>query len=175
VGQRHVVNNVLRLNATQSYPGYTDLKTSAFDCLNRYAEYFKPTAILITTLHYVDIIEIPKKPGLKLSEYMLFYPQRPEAGFGPMRQFMLVADMACQEQDDGITISMSREPDDPERNIFRLRLEWDAHSQNVNSLEKSEVEARLDRLHKQVQACFRSCFTDDGWKLFDPEEEGQPT
>ena len=81
---------------------------------------------------------------------------------------MVALSMPTPEPSDVLHVIMGREPDDDERKMFRLRMEWDAKSQNVGSLEPGELVKRLDRAHDHVQTCFRACFTDTGWQLFEP-------
>ncbi len=174
MGQRFVATNILRQSNHPDYPGFDVLKQSALECFDAYVTLFSPIDVSIVTLHYVDVIEIPKITGLKLSEYMKLLPQVPDQGFGSISQFMIALTLPSNDKADVYNVIIGREPDDPARKLMRLRIEWDAQSQNVKSLSKVELIDRLDRIHAETLRLFRSCFTDAGWNLFEPmaEEKG---
>jgi uncharacterized protein (TIGR04255 family) len=174
IGQRHLAFNYLRNQSEQDYPGYPVLKSTALEGFAKYVNFFSPQSCNEASLHYINVIEIPKKPGTKIEEFLALCPHVPNQNFGPVKLFMVALSMVASDPNDALQANLTREPDDNERNVFRLRLEWDAKIQNIGTLDATELSGRLDRVHEQVLTCFKSCFTDTGWQMFEPRAEDSP-
>lgn len=171
VGPLYVVLNLVRNAAKSDYAGYEDLKRAALECFDKYVQFFAPEAVREVTLHYVDVIELPKQSALPLENYLRLLPSIPPQGFGPVQRFMVALSAQASNPDDTIHVILGREPDDDVRKVHRLRMEWEAKSSNLSTLDHGELIRRLDRIHVDVRTCFRACFTDNGWQLFDPDED----
>lgn len=160
------------LKSDGQYPGYQMVRDGAAQKLAEYLKVFQPIRIKAAALHYVDIIEIPKKPDeskLDLSDYFLISADVPETPFGLIGDLSARFLIVCPVDNGPLILEIKTLPS--ENNNFRFRLDWHKISKDIDSLNIEEVLKRLDSSHQYIMDCFLAGLTDRTLDLFLPIKE----
>lgn len=161
------------LKADGVYPGYQTVRSEVQQKLDDYAQIFQPTRIRNATLHYLDIIDIPRPETgkIELGDYFRVSIDLPEEPFGPTAGFAHQFQVMCPVDAGPLFLQLQAIPSPPDSNVFRFRMEWHKQSSNVNTLDSSQVWARMDVAHEYMRQCFRAALTERTLELFEPVEE----
>ncbi|MBS0210426.1 MAG: TIGR04255 family protein [Planctomycetes bacterium] len=158
------------LKEDQAYPGYRIVRDEMQRKLDDYARIFQPTRIRNATLHYLDIIDIPRPESgeIDLPDYFVASIDLPEEPFGQIGGFAHRFQMACPVDPGPLLLQLQAIPSPPESNVFRFRMDWHKQSAAVNTLDLSQVWSRMDVAHDYMRRCFLASFTQRTLELFDP-------
>ena len=161
------------LKAADDTPGYQKVREAAQSKLEDYARIFQPSQIRNATLHYLDVIEIPRPVGgkLDLKDYIIPSADLPEDPFGPISGLTYQFQLICPVDRGPLFLQLQAMPSSPENNAFRFRMEWHKQSSDVNTLDFAQVWARMDIAHEYMRRCFLASFTQRTLDLFEPIEE----
>lgn len=157
----------------EAFPGYRIVRDEMQKKLEDYARIFQPSRIRDATLHYLDIIEIPRPESGKidLPDYFLPSIDLPEEPFGPISGFANRFQMVCPVDPGPLHLQLQAIPSPPESNVFRFLMDWHKQSSAVNTLELSQVWSRMDVAHNYMRQCFLASFTQRTLDLFEPVAE----
>ena len=141
-------------------------------------ERIKPARLRAVALHYRDLVCLPgdEKGLVQLEDYVRIFPQVPEGAFGPMASFsydfrFLVNLPGLPGQSLG-RLSVRTEPPDAARpGQLRQMMDWELGHDVLASQGAGDVIEWLDKAHAELLNRFRLAFTEEGWALFDPEDE----
>ncbi len=175
-----VGKNVLRFGFTRreaDYPGFTSLCDEALSFLGRHNEWFGWREIQKAGLHYVDLVEVPAGTNgqLQIEDYFRVHPQLPGAPFEPVEKFAIRLAFRGGDPRDRVSMHFGSElsggADTPSQEAYRFRLEWHSDCQQIENSESDAIVLRLNEAHANLFTCFKACFTDAGWALFEPTVE----
>lgn len=161
------------LKEDQIYPGYRIVRDEMQRKLEDYARFFQPSRIRDATLHYLDIIDIPRPESGKifLPDYFVPSIDLPEEPFGPIDGFEHRFQMVCPVDQGPLLLQLQAIPSPAENNFFRFQMDWHKQCSAVNTLELSQVWSRMDVAHDYMRQCFLSSFTRRTLELFEPVAE----
>lgn len=161
------------LKAFDDIPGYRKVREAAQPKLEEYARVFQPSQIRNATLHYVDIIEIPRPENdlLELKDYFIPTADLPEEPYGPMTGLTQQFEVQCPVDNGPLFLQLQAMPASPENNSYRFRMEWHKQSSEVNTLDFAQVWARMDVAHEYMWKCFLAAFPQRTLDLFEPINE----
>lgn len=172
-----VGKNVLRFGFTRreaDYPGFTVLRDAAFSFLDRHNGQFGWREIQKVGLHYVDLVEVPVGANgqLRIEDYFRVHPQLPGAPFEPVENFSIRLAFRGGDPRDRVSMHFgSGGADAPSQDAYRFRLEWHSDCQQIENSDADAIVLRLNAAHTNLYTCFKACFTDAGWALFEPTTE----
>lgn len=171
IGDDQIAFHILK--TSEETPGYRKVRDGAEVKLADYVRIFQPSRIRNATLHYLDIIEIPKPPGgvVNLRD---FFPQAmdlPEEPFGPTTALSQQFQVMCPVDEGPLFFRLQNLPSPPEMQVFRFRLEWHKLSTDVNTLDLAEVWRRMDIAHDYMWRCFTAALSGSTLQLFEPVDE----
>lgn len=163
------------LKEDQTYPGYRIVRDEMQRKLEDYARIFQPSRIRDATLHYLDIIDIPRPENgrIDLPDYFMATIDLPEEPFGPIAGFAHWFQMECPVDPGPLLLQLQAIPSPPESNVFRFRMDWHKQCSAVNTLDLSQVWSRMDVAHDYMRQCFLASFTHRTLALFEPVAENQ--
>jgi uncharacterized protein (TIGR04255 family) len=171
------------VRGSDGYPGWSALRDNSVRFLAGYSERFCPDRVLTTTIHYVDIVEVPIEDGvaLKLEDYFNLGIRDPGPPFDRTNGFGLeLSFRSARETNDQVCVSFSLdsprcdEQVDAEQSgsrAMRFRLEWNLECRGIDSLDREIITRRLNAAHTELYSYFKQCFTERCWQLFDPQDE----
>lgn len=154
-------------------PGYGRVREAAEPRLEAYVRLFQPSRIRNATLHYLDIIDIPKPDcgKVNLRDFFPQAPDLPEEPFGPIMAVTHQFQVMCPVDEGPLFFRLQNLPSPPEQNSFRFRLEWHKQSVDVNTLDLEVVWRRMNASHDYMRACFDAALSAATLELFEPERE----
>lgn len=151
--------------------GYEQLQDGAFDALQKYLDFRGLSTLVGVSLHYLDIVAIPKGEDgkIKLEDYFTVYPHLPDGSFGAMSGFRIIMQLPETCKGGNVTLSIQTLPSfDPSEDKGRFAMDWHVSCNqgmyDINSVRKWLAEARND-----LDGVFKSAFTQRGLDLFEPE------
>lgn len=161
------------LKDDNALPGYSIVRQEMQEKLDRYVHIFHPSGIRDATLHYLDIIDIPRPANDKidLRDYFVTSIDLPEVPFGPIASFAHRFEVNCPDGSGTLLLQLQTIPSPPESNVFRFRMDWHKLCLALNTLELQQVWSRMDVAHVYMRKCFLASFTDRTLALFDPVTE----
>lgn len=161
------------LKSTDEIPRYRSVRDAVQPKLEEYTNIFQPRQIRNATLHYLDIIEIPRLDSgrLDLKDYFVLSADLPEEPFGPVSGLSYQYQVDSPVDNGPLFLQLQAMPASPESNVFRFRMEWHKQSSEVDSLELAEVWARMDIAHEYMRQCFLASFSPRTIELFEPIDE----
>lgn len=161
------------LKEDQIFPGYRIVRDEMQEKLENYARVFQPIRIRDATLHYLDIVDIPRPPSGKidLKDYFEASIDLPEVPFGPITSFTHRFEVNCPDDLGPLLLQMQTISSPPQSNVFRVRMDWHKQCSAVNTLDFSKVWSRMDVAHGYMRQCFRASFTQRTLELFEPIAE----
>lgn len=171
VGNDLLVCNLVRHG--EVYPGFEQLRTDALAILERYVEHFRPVSVRQAGVTYLDQVEIPVPTScssIRLEEYFRLRVDFPDEDLGPMGAFSLQLQFPREHARDPVTLLFHTLPSVPSSGVLRFQMHWHCLCEEVCSLDKDEINRRLDAAHMRLRKSFRASFTDPGWALFQPLE-----
>ncbi len=165
------------LKTPEDTPGYSKVREAAQPKLDEYVRVFQPTQIRHATLHYLDIIDIPRPASGKvnLSDYFPQAVDLPEVPFGPITALNHQFQVMCPVDEGPLFFRLQNLPSPPEQNVFRFRLEWHKQSVDVNTLDLAQVWQRMDVAHDYMWDCFNAALSPSTLNLFEPIHETEET
>ena len=153
------------------WPGYECMKDNASDALQKYLDFRGLSTLVSVSLHYLDIVAIPKgKDGkIKLEEYFTIYPHLPDGPFGAMSGFRIVMQLPEACKGSNVTLSIQSLPAfASSKDKGGFAIDWHVSSSqgtyNIGSACKW-----LDEAHSGLRGLFEAAFTRQGLNLFEPE------
>ena len=155
------------------HPRYHAVRSEMQKKLDDYTQIFQPTRIRNATLHYLDIIDIPRANNgiMQLQDYFRVSIDLPEEPFGLTVGFAHQFQVMCPTDPGPLFLQLKAVPSPRESDVFRFRMEWHKQSADVNSLDSSEMWARMDVAHEYMRECFRASLTERTLELFEPIAE----
>ncbi len=161
------------LKSADDTPGYSKVREAAEPKLEEYVRVFLPSRIRHATLHYLDIIEIPRPitGTLNLKDYFPQAVDLPEVPFGPLAALNHQFQVMCPIDDGPLFFRLQNLPSPPEQNVFRFRMEWHKQSADVNTLDLPQVWKRMDVAHDYMWDCFNAALSPATIDLFEPIDE----
>ena len=161
------------LKTDDAYPGYHVVRTELENKLEVYEQVFQPTRIRNATLHYLEVIDIPRPESgkIELGDYFRASIDLPEEPFGPTAGFAHQFQVMCPVDLGPLFVQLQAIPSPPDSNVFRFRMEWHKQSSNVNTLDSTQVWTRMDIAHEYMRKCFRAALTERTIELFQPVRE----
>lgn len=158
------------LKDDQSHPTYRTVRDEMQPKLEEYARIFQPSRIRDATLHYLDIIDIPRPANgkVELADYFVAPLDLPEEPFGLIAGFAHSFQLVCPVDPGPLLLQLQLIPSPPESNRFRFRMDWHKLSLGVNTLDVSEMWTRMDVAHDYIRKCFLASFTQRTLELFEP-------
>ena len=165
-----VYNQMKRPN--EKWPGYECLRDGAFVALENYSNYRALSTLASVSLHYLDIMAIPREADAKirLEDYFTVYPSLPDERFGSISGFGVVMDLPKLCKDAGSALSIrTLPPVGPEDDKARFAMDWHVTSKGGIG-DWNSAREWLDITHRDLRGAFEAAFTKDGLKLFEPCE-----
>lgn len=155
------------------YPGYCVVRDEAQQKLDDYTRVFQPSRVRNATLHYLDIIDIPrpKDDKLNLADYFITSTDLPEQPFGNIAALSYQFQIICPVDPGPLLLQLQSIPAKPDANVFRFRMEWHKQSSSVNTLDSTEIWRRLDIAHEYMTECFLAALMPRTLDLFLPLSE----
>lgn len=171
IGDDQIAFHLLKTN--EETPGYQNVRQWAEPKLADYVKVFQPSQIRHATLHYLDIINIPKLQDgiLNLSDYFPFVTEVPDDPFGPTAALTQQFQVMCPVDEGPLFFRLQSLPSSPEMQVFRFRLEWHKLSAEITTLDLAEVWKRMDVAHDYMWKCFTTALSGSTIQLFDPIDE----
>lgn len=168
-GRNLLVFNQIR-QGEEEWPGYERLQDGASDALQKYLSFRGLSTLVSVSVHYRDIVAIPKgKDGkIKLEDYFAVYPHLPNGSFGAMSWFRVVMQLPEACKGGNMTLSIQSLPAfGPSEDKGRFAMDWHVCSNqgiyDIDSALKWLVEA-----HSDISTAFERAFTQKGLCLFEP-------
>ncbi len=163
------------LKSDEGAPGYRTVREAAQSKLEDYSRTFEPSQIRNATLHYLDIIEIPRPENgkLDLKDYFVPSVDLPEEPFGPISGLSYQFQVMCPVDPGPLFLQLQAMASPPESDVFRFRMEWHKQSSEVNTLDLAQVWARMDIAHEYMRQCFLAAFPQRTLELFEPIDENE--
>ena len=164
-----VGENLLVVNQLPPYYGWQKFRNESLACLELYKSIWTPTQVVHAGLHYVDIVEVPGE-ALFIDDYFKLYPVLPEGSEEwSVNNLAMAFEVSGKQPGDVCTIAYHHRPSSsPAVNSFRFR--WDYISLDGFALDLAVAEKWLDTAHAFVDRAFRSAFTEECERLFEPED-----
>jgi uncharacterized protein (TIGR04255 family) len=169
-GRNLLVYNQIR-QGEKEWPGYERLRDSAFDALQKYLDFRTLNTLVGVSLHYLDIVAIPKgKDGkIKLEDYFTVYPHLPDGAFGAISGFRVAMQLPQACKGGNMTLSIQSLPAfGPSEDKGRFSIDWhvtsDGKTHDVDSARQW-----LEQAHKDLRGVFVAGFTEQGFAIFEPE------
>jgi len=169
-GRNLLVFNQIR-KSEEKWPGYEQLRDSAFDGLQKYLHFRSLNTLVGVSLHYLDIVAIPKgKDGkIKLEDYFTVYPHLPDGSFGAMSGFRVVMQLPETCKGGNMTLSIQSLPAfGPSEDKGRFAMDWHVCS-NQGTFDTDSALKWLVEAHSDLSTAFECAFTQKGLYLFEPE------
>ncbi len=168
VADDHIAYHVLK--STAGYPGYSTVRDETAGKLRDYIELFQPARVRSAAIHYVDIVDIPRPPDGKIdmADYFIGSADLPENPFGAIANLSIQFLVQCPVDEGPLFLQLQSLPAPPESNVIRFRLDWHKHAVNVNTLDLTQVFARLNVAHDYMRQCFCASLTPRTLALFEP-------
>ncbi len=173
VGRDVLVFN--QLNRKSEWPGYEAMTDTAIKAANQYMGFRGFNELVNVSLHYRDIVSIPRpsdEEGIRLREWFRVYPEVPEDTLGTMSAFRFDVQLAelCQDADARLSIR-SLPPVGQEKTDFRFWIDWHVTSTDNRIREIEAARNWLDAAHEALRSSFKKAFTPQCLELFGPEKE----
>lgn len=169
VGRDTLVFNQL---AKGKWLGYPCMLEGAVSAAQKYVDFRGFDELTAVSLHYRDIVEIPKTTGsgIELRDWFRVYPEVPEDSFGPMAAFRFAVRLPAMCKDAVTVLSVQSVPLVGEANpAFRFALDWHVSSTDkISSLENARQ--WLDAAHRALGGSFKKAFTQKCLELFGLKE-----
>ena len=170
----HVGNDVMSyrlVRRVDDYPGFKAVWQESQEKLTHYVEYFQPTAVRRSRLRYVDVVDIPQRPGggIVIEDYFQLGVTLPDDPFGPLGEFAVRYSFPRSDDRDAAQLVFSTQPARSDA-VVSFRMQWYSICEDLDTLEPEVLTARLDAAHEHVTKCFFASFTSRGLALFEPEE-----
>jgi len=166
IGRTVLVSNLVRKGTTR--PRYSDMRPQADSVLRSYIEFFKPAYVASASLHYRDIVMIPRegRDEIDPNQYFNISLAAPREPLGPMTGMQINLAFAGVNSGDRLDLQIENQPPDLENELFKFRFDWGYQCGDLHSLEPGDALEALDRAHNHLWNSFRSIFTEKCWKLF---------
>ncbi|MGE5294609.1 MAG: TIGR04255 family protein [Solirubrobacterales bacterium] len=152
--------------------GYLCMLEGAVSAAQKYVDFRGFDELTAVSLHYRDIVEIPKTTdsGIELREWFRVYPEVPEDSFGPMAAFRFAIRLPVMCKDVVTVLSVQSVPLVAEANpAFRFALDWHVSSTDkISSLDNAKQ--WLDAAHGALRGSFEKAFTQKCLELFGLKE-----
>lgn len=161
-----VGRHLLVVSRVAPYEGWQNLKPMIDRALDCYRKTASPSAIVRTSLRYVNSIVIPHSEFM-MEDYFDFYPF-----IGPRLPqehgaFFLGVETAYSEQRDALRVEIqTAQSGDPNSNNILLTLNYAANGKGKVSFDS--VNQWLDTAHSTVHDVFEGCIKDLTRRLFEP-------
>lgn len=167
-----VEENVLVVNQTPPYYGWSKFRKEAVDLLSIYLNIWPSARIAYCGLHYVDVVDIPDE-SFYIDEYLRFYPVIPEElSTRNVNNLVMAFEVEGCKAGDVCTIQYQQRPSSTAgKNSFRFR--WDYVSLEGFDSNLETAEKWLDQAHDYLHTAFRSAYTQKCAELFGPMEKKQ--
>jgi uncharacterized protein (TIGR04255 family) len=161
------------LKSADGYPGYSAVRRETSSKLSDYIELFQPARIRTMAIHYVDIVDIPRPRDGKIdmADYFIGSADLPENPFGTIADMSIQFVVQCPVDEGPLILQLQSLPAPNESNVIRFRMDWHKRSVGVNSIDLSQVFARLDVAHDYMRRCFWASLTERTLDLFEPIDE----
>lgn len=171
LGDDHLSFHLLKSEEVR--PGYSQVRTEVQPKLEDYIRTFEPTGVRSATIHYLDIIEIPRAEDREiiLTDYFIPAFDVPDSPFGTMIAFSFQSIMDCPVDKGPLSLQLQAIPTPPTSAVFRFRMEWHKECVEVKTLDLTQMWARMDIAHKYIRDCFLAACTTRTLELFEPFEE----
>ena len=153
------------------WPGYEVMRDQAVGALKKYMDFRGLYNLSNVSLHYRDIISIPKdrEDRIDLKDFFRVYPEMPEETFSIISAFNFSTQLEefCEKATTTLTLQSLPLKDLSEGN-FKFAMDW-----HITSVEKFEdlnhAIEWLDTSHKNLRDGFESVFTKKCLAIFEPE------
>jgi len=169
-GRNLLVFNQIR-QGEKEWPGYERLRDGAFDALQKYLDFRSLNTLVGVSLHYLDIVAIPKGNDgkIKLEDYFAVYPHLPDGSFGVMSGFQVVMQLPKACKSGNMTLSIQSLPAfGPSEDKGRFAMYWHVCS-NQETYDMDSALKWLGEAHSDIGCAFERAFTQKGLYLFEPE------
>ena len=153
------------------WPGYEQLQDGAFDALQKYLDFRGLSTLVGVSLHYRDIVAIPKGEDgtIKLEDYFAVYPCLPDGLFGAMSRFRIVIQLQEACKGGNVTLSIQSLPGFvPSEDKGRFAMDWHVSS-NQETRDMDSAREWLAEAHSHLMSVFECAFTSQGLNIFEPE------
>lgn len=167
-----VGENLLVVNQTPPYYGWTKFKAEALEQLDLYLSTWPSPFVVHAGLHYVDVVEIPGD-SFYIDDYLNFYPVIPsELTNRAVNNLVMAFEIEGSSPGDVCTIHYQQRPaSDPGANTFRFH--WDYVSLDGFEPTSQAAGKWLDAAHDFLHDAFRSAYTAKCADLFLPREDNE--
>jgi uncharacterized protein (TIGR04255 family) len=154
--------------------GYGAMADAAIEAAAHYMEFRGFDELTNVSLHYRDIVAIPRpnaKEGLRLPDWFRIYPEVPQETLGTMSSFRFDVQVPelCKDADARLSIQslpcVAQEETD-----FRFSLDWHVTSADNTIREIEAARGWLDSAHDTLRSSFEKAFTPACLQLFEPLE-----
>jgi len=169
-GRNLLVFNQIRQGEGE-WPGYQRLQDGASDALQKYFSFRSLSTLVSASLHYRDIVAIPKREDdkIRLEDYFTVYPHLPNGSFGGMSGFRVIMQLPETCKGGHMTLSVQSLPAfGPSEDKGRFAMDWHVCSnQGIHDIDSALT--WLAQAHSDLSSAFESAFTQKGLYLFEPE------
>lgn len=150
------------------YPGFDKLLESFLQAFERYCEFIPVAGLQSVELHYVDLVVISElfDSGKELDELFVGAPKLPEKPFGGVVNASWSTTFMPSKPPIVAQLSVQMHP--PDGGEGRFRMDWHCWCEEIESIDRDAIAARLRRAHNFVLECFRASIQPSVWQLFEP-------
>lgn len=165
-----VSGNLLAVNRLRPYQSWEYFLPIVHRGVDAYRSLTGSTQIMIPGLRYINQIEIPGGPGvrLELEDYFEFYPYVGKRLPQTHGDFIIGIKISFEEGFDALALELSCNATNLERQAFVMVLDlyYRAINRRQPSLTVETVFDWLDIAHRHIQDTFEGCLTERARALF---------
>lgn len=161
------------IKTSNQEPRFHVVREAVTPKLAEYVNVFQPSRIRHASLHYLDIIDIPKPASREISikDYFRHACDLPLEPFGLITATTQQFQVICPTDPGPLFFRLQNLPSPEEENVFRFRMEWHKQSTEINSLDLEDVWRRMSQAHDYMRECFKAALTEPALALFEPYDE----
>jgi len=165
--------NILVFNQInkERWPEYEAMRDRAIDALNKYMDFRDLHKLSSVSLHYRDIISIPKGENnlIELKDFFKVHPELPKEHFGALSGFSLSAQLGEIGEKAITNLTLHSLPQkDPSDDNAKFIMDW--HVTSIEKFDNLDFAVKwLNKAHKDLKDGFESAFTEKCLNLFEPE------
>ena len=153
------------------WPEYEGMRDRALVALEKYMDCRDLYDLSSVSLHYKDIISIPRNNNnlIDLKDFFKIHPELPTEHFGVLSgfNFSVKLDETCEKATTTLTLQ-SLPLKDPSDDNFKFAMDWHVTSvENFDDL--SSAIKWLNKAHDDLKSGFESAFTEKCLAIFEPE------
>lgn len=156
------------------WSGYEVMADNAIEAVGQYMEFREFNELENVSLHYRDIVPIPKPDegeSIRLSDWFRIYPEIPQDTLGKVSAFRFDVQLPelCNDADARLSIQ-SLPPVEEGETDFKFSIDWHITSADNKVVDLKTARNWLDSAHIALRSSFEKAFTLACLQIFEPVE-----